>query len=139
MNTPFSPCRRRLGCRAGFTLIEISLVIGLVIALIAFVGLNVGTVRDWQRGKNASLSLQAVFAAQRSYMADHPTANITQVTSTQLQPYLPTGWSSMPTFTSLEGDALTLNFNQMPPRLYLGNAVYDPSNNNADGLWDVNE
>ena len=45
----------------------------------------------------------------------------------------------MPTFTSLEGDALTLNFNQMPPRLYLGNAVYDPSNNNADGLWDVNE
>lgn len=125
--------------RRGFTLIEISLVISLMLGLATIVGLNMSAMKNWQKGKDASLSLQAVFAAQRAYMADHPTANIAQVSSSQLQVYLPLGWASMPSFVSLNGDALTLDFNSMPPKLYFGGAVYDPSGSPSDGLWDTNQ
>lgn len=121
----------------GFSLVEISLVIALLLALSTFAGLTVTSVRNWQRGKDAALSLQAVFAAQRAYLADHPTANIALVSSAQLQAYLPEGWSAMPSFTGLENEAITLDHTAMPPRLYANGAVYDPSGKTDDGLWDT--
>lgn len=123
--------------RRGFTLIEISLVIGLLLGLATFATMNIMAVRDWQKGKDAGLSLQAVFSAQRSYMADHPTADIATVTSAQLVPYLPQGWSAIPTVSSLDDDSLAVDHTVMPPRLLMGGAVYDPSSNRSDGLWDT--
>ncbi len=124
---------------AGFTLIEISLVIGLLLGLATFVGMNISAVRDWQRGKDASVSLQAVFAAQRAYMSDHPTADISEVSTVQLQVYLPQGWSTMPVVKSLDDDTLTVDHTVMPPRLMLGTSVYDPSLKGSDGLWDAGQ
>lgn len=121
----------------GFSLVEISLVIALLLALSTFAGLTVTSVRNWQRGKDAGLSLQAVFAAQRAYLADHPTANIALVSSAQIEAYLPEGWSTMPSFTGLENEAITLDHTVMPPRLYANGAVYDPSGKMDDGLWDT--
>ncbi len=121
----------------GFSLVEISLVIALLLALSTFAGLTVTSVRNWQRGKDAALSLQAVFAAQRAYLADHPTANIALVSTAQLQNYLPEGWSTMPAFTGLENEAITLDHSVMPPRLYANGSVYDPSGKSDDGLWDT--
>ncbi len=121
----------------GFSLIEVSLVIGLIITLSAFVGISVSAVQNWQLGKNAALSLQAVYTAQRSYMADHPTSDISTVTATQLQSYLPQGWSSIPVFVGTKNEQLTLNFTVMPPRLLNGSNVYDPSGKSDDGLWDL--
>ena len=123
----------------GFSLVEISLVIAMMLGLATVVGLNVTMLRDWQEGKNAGLSLQAVFAAQRAYMADHPTANIATVTSAQLQAYLPQGWPTMPAFTGLDNEALVLDHTVMPPRLLLNNAVYDPSGKSSDGIWDADQ
>ena len=125
--------------RRGFTLIEISMVIGLLLALTTFATMNVSAVRDWQRGKDAAISLQAVFAAQRAYMADHPTAEIADVSSVDLQTYLPQGWASIPTATSLRGETLTVNHLVMPPQWQLGVTVYDPSGNGSDGLWDTGQ
>jgi len=136
MKTPHSHPSRRT---AGFTLIEISLVIGLLLGLATFAGMNMSVVRDWQRGKDAALSLQAVFAAQRSYMSDHPTEDIATVSTAELQVYLPQGWSSMPVVTSLDDDDLTIDHTVMPPVLMLGTAVYDPSNDGSDGLWDAGQ
>lgn len=133
---PCPPGRRR---PRGFTLIEISLVIGLMLGLTALVGFNISSMQDWHKGKNAALSLQAVFAAQRSYMSDHPTADIATVSAAELQPYLPEGWSLMPTFTSLTNAPLNLDHTTMPPRLYHSGAVYDPSGSLTDGLWDVGQ
>lgn len=131
----------RISCcsslRRGFTLIEISLVIGLLLGLAMFAGMNISAVRDWQQGKDASISLQAVFAAQRAYMADHPTASIASVSATELQTYLPEGWSAIPTVFSLNDDSLTVDHTVMPPRLLWGSTVYDPSGNGKDGLWDT--
>ena len=126
-------------CRAGFTLIEISLVIGLLLGLATFAGMNISAVRDWQKGKDASLSLQAVFAAQRAYLSDHPTADIAEVSAAELQVYLPQGWSSIPVVASLDNDTLTIDHTIMPPRLMLGTTVYDPSNKGSDGLWDAGQ
>ncbi len=127
-------------CRnAGFTLIEISLVIGLLLGLATFAGMNIAAVRDWQRGKDASVSLQAVFAAQRAYLSDHPTADIAEVSTEQLQLYLPQGWTTMPAVISLDDESLTVDHTVMPPLLMLGSSVYDPSSNGSDGLWDVGQ
>lgn len=125
--------------RAGFTLIEISLVIGLLLGLATFAGMNISAVRDWQQGKDASLSLQAVFAAQRAYLSDHPTADIAGVSAAELLVYLPQGWSSMPVVASLDNDTLTIDHTIMPPRLMLGTTVYDPSTKGSDGLWDAGQ
>lgn len=121
----------------GFTLIEISLVIGLMLGLIAIGGFSYKMVKDWNKGKNASLALQAVYSAQRSYMADHPTADISEVDAATLLPYLPTGWTEMPTATSLTETALTLDFSVMPPVFLAGTTPYDPSKTTKDGLWDI--
>lgn len=123
----------------GFTLMEVSLVIALILGLTTFIGFSVSAISDWQRGKNAGLGLQAVYATQRAYMADHPTADIATVTTAQLQVYLPSGWSAMPTFKGLNDESLTLDHAVMPPRLELGNAVYDPSGKSSDGLWDAGQ
>lgn len=126
-------------CKAGFTLVEISLVIGLLLALATFAGMNVYAVRKWQRGKDAAVSLQGVFAAQRAYLSDHPTADISQVNLDQLQLYLPQGWITMPVVVSLDEESLTVDHTVMPPVLMLGASVYDPSPNGTDGLWDVGQ
>ncbi|MEN3943759.1 type II secretion system protein [Prosthecobacter sp. SYSU 5D2] len=123
--------------RSGFSLIEISLVIGLLLGLAAFATMNVTAVRDWQRGKDAAVSIQAVFSAQRAYMSDHPTADIADVSAAELQAYLPEGWSSIPTAISLTGETLNLNHTVMPPQWRLGSTAYDPSGSGNDGLWDA--
>ena len=123
----------------GFTVIEISLVIGLLLGLAVFAGISINAVHKWQLGKDASVSLQAVFAAQRAYLSDHPTANIAVVSAQQLEPYLPQGWSSMPIVKSLDAELLTIDHAVMPPILLLGSSVYDPSSNRSDGLWDIGQ
>lgn len=125
--------------QGGFTLIEISLVIGLLLGLATFASMNIAAVRDWQRGKDASVSLQAVFAAQRAYLSDHPTADIAEVSAAQLETYLPQGWSTMPVVKSLDNETLTVDHTSMPPVLLLGRSNYDPSSNGTDGLWDVGQ
>ena len=124
---------------AGFTLIEISLVIGLLLALATFAGMNVYAVRNWQRGKDAAVSLQGVFASQRAYLSDHPTADISQVSEDQLRLYLPQGWLTMPEIVSLDEEILTVDHTIMPPVLMLGASIYDPSASRTDGLWDVGQ
>lgn len=123
--------------QGAFTLVEICLVIGLIIALTSFIGMSVVTVRNWQSGKTASLSLQAVYSAQRSFMADHPTAQISAVSKSQLESYLPQGWSTMPVFFGIDGQSLTLDHTVMPPRILDGGIVYDPSGKSDDGVWDL--
>ncbi len=123
--------------RRGFSLIELSFVMVLMVSLSFGMGFGVTSVQKWKKGKNASLALQAVYAAQRAYMADHPTADIATVSSSQLQAYLPQGWPTMPVVAGLDNEELTLDYTVMPPQLLMGTSAYDPSGKADDGLWDT--
>lgn len=111
----------------------------LMIGLSVGMGFGITSVQRWKKGKDAALGLQATYAAQRAYMADHPVANIATVTATQLQGYLPQGWSTLPTAAGLDGEVLTLDHTVMPPKWLAGTSDYDPSGKTDDGLWDVGE
>ncbi len=88
--------------RQGFTLLEISLVMALIIALSVGMGLSISAMKKWKRGKEGALALQAVYAAQRAYMADHPIEDSTQLTTAKLIPYLPQNYSTMPSVKGLD-------------------------------------
>jgi hypothetical protein len=118
---------------------ELSFVMALIVSLAVGMGFGVTSVQKWKKGKNASLALQAVYAAQRAYMADHPTADIATATATQLQAYLPQGWTEMPVVAGLGGESLTMDHTVMPPQLLLGTSPYDPSGKTNDGLWDTGD
>ena len=139
LDTKMENPRDRCILSRGFTLLEISFVMGLILGLSVMIGFGYNTVSSWKKGKEAGLSLQAVYAAQRAYMADNPTADIAAVTSTLLIAYLPQGWSSLPVFVGLNGEVLTLRFSVMPPILMSGSSTYDPSGKTSDSLWDVGE
>src|SRR5205823_186127 len=104
----FIPSTKRFHGAPGFSLLELSFVLALTLSLCTAMGFGITAVQHWKKGKNAALALQAAYAAQRGYMADHPTADITTVTTAKLEPYLPQGWSTMPEVSGLGGEALTL-------------------------------
>lgn len=157
-------CAHHPGRRSrGFSLVEISLVLGLLLGLMVVVGVGAVQVQDWKRAKNASLAAQAVMAAQQAYLADHPTTVVTPVGaagdvrfdlatmgdgggpltaaafSERLRGYLPRGWSAIPVAEGLDDEPLTLDFVRMPPRWQHGGSDYDPSAATDDGLWDAGE
>jgi len=131
-----SPTRR---FHQGATLIEISIVICVLLALMS-TSLYFGSqIKEWKAGKEAAEQLRGVYAAQRMYLADHPTTAVTSLTSANLIPYLPNNPGVMPTVLSLDDDELGINVTVSPPVLTLGNAVYDPSGSSSDSLWDAGE
>lgn len=124
----------------GFTLLEMTIVIMILLALLK-VGLFTSEKLDeWKLGRSASESLRVVYSAQRMYLADNPTAAVTGLTASALVPYLPNGATVMPTVTSLKGHTLGVIVNVSPPVINAGSGVaYDPSGSNKDSLWDVGE
>jgi type II secretory pathway pseudopilin PulG len=123
----------------GFSLVELSLVMATILSLAVFIGFGFNATRRWQQGKNASLALQAAYTAQRSYLADHPAADIATVAADAIRAYLPQGWNPMPAIAGLQDEVLSINYAVMPPVLGNGGSVYDPSGKSGDGLWDAGE
>lgn len=138
----------RAGHTAGFTLIELSLVIALILGLAMLGTYSIDEFQRWQKGRNAGLALQAIYEAQRAYMADHPTADPSTLQETDLIAYLPQGWgadSGISSITQLlthgkvsgiNAEALTVDVLRMPPVLMLSGAVYDPTATRSGGAWD---
>ena len=57
-----------------FSLIEVTLVIGIMLTIASIITYSVGTLNEWKEGRTASENLKAVYVAQKSYLADHPTS-----------------------------------------------------------------
>jgi prepilin-type N-terminal cleavage/methylation domain-containing protein len=126
--------------KSGFTLIEMSLVITILIALMTtgiFFSSAIGT---WNAGRLASETLRSVYVAQRTYLADHPTTTLSSLTEAKLLPYLPDQATSFPKIKGLDNTLRTVNINVSPPVVKdtTGN-TYDPSGDPKDSLWDVGE
>ncbi len=123
--------------KRGFTLVEMTVVIMVLLTLLG-TGLYVSQqYKTWQMGRSASEQLRTVYAAQRMYLADHPTAAIDTITAAELIPYLPNRATAIPTVESLEGTTLQILVAVSPPAINDGSGgVYDPSGP-GDALWEV--
>ena len=131
---------RHHSTKRAFTLLEMTIVIMVLIALIGS-GLFVSRkMDDWKLGRTASETLREVYSAQRMYLSDFPTADVSAISTANIIPYLRTGATSLPTVKSLTGTELSIIVNQSPPVINAGSGVvYDPSGDNRDSLWDVGE
>lgn len=126
--------------RPAFTLLEMSVVILVLLALIKVGLFSSAKLDEWKLGRTASETLRAVYSAQRMYLADNPTADVTALTSALILPYIPNNVTTMPTVKSLTGATLSILVNVSPPVVNAGSGTtYDPSGSTKDSLWDVGE
>ena len=130
-----------------FTLLEMTIVIMVLLALMK-IGLFTSSKMDqWKLGRAASETLRGVYAAQRMLLADNPTMAPTAITEALVLPYMASNGGvppvALPTVKSLTGANLTILVNVSPPVINAGGGViYDPSAtppNYRDSLWDVGE
>lgn len=128
----------------GFTLIEMSIVIFVLLAMMTSGFFVNNVVGQWKLGRDASETLRTAYVAQRTYLADNPTMPLSSLTPAMLLPYLPNNPPSFPTAKSLEGATLYARVNVSPPYMTTtsggtSGTRYDPSKNTTDSLWDVGE
>jgi prepilin-type N-terminal cleavage/methylation domain-containing protein len=128
----------------GFTLIEMSIVIFVLLALMTSGFFVSNVVGQWKLGRDASETLRTVYVAQRTYLADNPTVPLASITPALLLPYLPNNPAAFPTAKSLEGATLYARVNVSPPYVTvtsggIAGTRYDPSKTTTDSLWDVGE
>jgi prepilin-type N-terminal cleavage/methylation domain-containing protein len=135
-----SPNLLLINAKNGFTLVELSAVITMILILIGAASLGIKPYYAYRDGRAAGEMLRAVKAAQLMYLSDNPSAALTSLTggvSGNLTPYMPNG--SWPTLPLVSGTAALINCTVFPPVavLTVGGASYDPSGSTTDGLWDV--
>ncbi len=135
-----SPLSRRWLWPPAFTLLEMTIVIMVLLALIG-IGLFSGNpINTWRLGRDAGESLRCAYTAQKLYLSDNPLVEVTSLTNHLLIPYLPNKATSMPTVTSLTGATLSIKITVFPPVVDNGSGgAYDPSQSSTDSLWDVGE
>ena len=128
-----SPDFRANRSKSGFTLVEMSVVIALILVLAGAASLGIKPYYAYRDGRAAGEMLRAVKAAQLMYLADNPSTPIANLTQALLLPYMPNGiW---PTLPSLNGAVPTIICTVFPPVI----SVPDPSGSTTDGLWDVGQ
>lgn len=125
---------------AGFTLLEMTIVILVLLTLVGIGTYSSGRFADWKLGREAGETLREVHAAQRMFLADRPTTPVANITNADLLPYMRNNITSMPTVESLDGDQLPIMVNVSPPVVNSGGGVaYDPSGSSSDSLWDIGQ
>ena len=140
MNTP----RQSRRANRAFTLLEMTVVIMVLLALVKIGLFSSKKMDEWKLGRAASETLRGVYSAQRMLLADNPTMAPTAITDALVLPYMAQNASgtpvALPTVKSLTGTSLGILVNVSPPVINAGTGVaYDPSGSNRDSLWDVGE
>jgi type II secretory pathway pseudopilin PulG len=139
--------------KRGLTLLEMTIVILVLLALMR-IGMSTSSKMDeWKLGRASSETLRSVYSAQRMYLADNPTTLVANLTDAMLIPYLPnrnpadtapaTLVAAFEPVKSLakgsSGAILGFNVAASPPHFLLDGVRYDPSGSYTDSLWDVGE
>lgn len=125
-------------CRRGLTLIEMTVVIVILITLVGLSVFAVNGYREYQLASEASQKLRMVYNAQRTYLSEHPTEQVSTLTNAKVIPYFSDKTTVMPTAEGLDGNQYNIKVSESPPYLIDGDgARYDPSGSFEDGMWDV--
>jgi len=123
----------------GFTLVELSVTIAVILILVGAASLGIKPYYAYRDGRAAGEMLRSVKAAQLMYLSDNPSALLSSLTggaTGNLTPYMPNG--TWPTLPMVNGVQPTIVCTQFPPVAALGATnPYDPSGSTTDGLWDV--
>ena len=143
--------RRTSRAARAFTLLEMTVVIMVLLALVKIGFVATNQLDQWKLGRSGSEALRTVYAAQRMFLADNPTtlpANITEVNVISYLPNVKKTVGATPTslklvltpVISLSGTQLGFRVITIPPALIDGSGnTYDPSGSGTDSLWDVGE
>lgn len=126
--------------KRGVTLLEMSMVILVLLALVSTGFISTRKMNEWKAGRAASETLRTVHTAQRLFLADNPTTSVANITNALVAPYMPNNTGVVPTVKSLSNADLTIIVNVTPPIINAGSGTrYDPSGSFTDSLWDVGE
>ncbi len=122
----------------GLTLIEMTVVILVLLALTGAFFASTGSLSDWQRAKEAAATLRDVEIAQRDFLANNPQRAVNSLTAAEVAGYLQGRPGALPTLEDLDGNTLTIDVGVSPPVcMSASGTVYDPSGSSEDSLWDV--
>ncbi len=117
-----------------------TIVIGVLLALMSIGFVTTSKYDEWKLGRQAGETIRAVWSAQRTYLSDHPTTLVENITGENIRLYLTGQPAALPTVTSLTGAALQISVSVTPPyAVDGGGARYDPSGSFTDQLWDVGQ
>lgn len=122
--------------KPGFTLLELTVVLVILLTLIGLSVFSISGYQDWQLASEAGTKLRTVYSAQRTYLAEHPTVEVEDLEAADIIPYLSDGSDALPTIEALDGTFKTIEVNVSPPVI---TDDYDPSDSTTDGQWDVGE
>jgi prepilin-type N-terminal cleavage/methylation domain-containing protein len=117
----------------GFTLVELTVAIAVILVLVGAASLAVKPYYAFRDGRAAGEMLRSVKAAQLMYLSDYPSTPVANLTQAGLLPYMPNG--TWPTLPSYNGVVPTINCTVFPPVA----SIADPSGSTTDGLWDVGQ
>jgi prepilin-type N-terminal cleavage/methylation domain-containing protein len=121
--------------RGGFTIVELSIVIGVLLLLAGLASLAAPPFISYIQGRQAGEALRAVKAAQLMYLADNPATAVSSLNLALLSPYLPNGaWPTLPT---VNGQTPTINWTVFPPVAVVNGSTYNPTGSTTNGLWNV--
>ena len=144
LKPPVNSLRRDFGAsfrasrsKSGFSLVEMSVTIAVILLLAGAASLSVKPYLAYRDGRAAGEMLRAVKAAQLMYLSDNPSTPVANLTQALLVPYMPN--ATWPTLPSVNGQTPTIDCTKFPPVAVLSGTPYDPSGSTTDGLWDVGQ
>jgi prepilin-type N-terminal cleavage/methylation domain-containing protein len=124
--------------KSGFTLVEMTVVIAVILVLVGAASLGIQPYYAYRDGRAAGEALRSVKAAQLMYLSDNPSTPVTSLTSALLLPYMPNGiWPTLPLVNNVQP---TINCTVFPPVAVLSGATYPSASPAAtNGLWNVGQ
>jgi Tfp pilus assembly protein PilE len=135
---PHKNAVRRHRSIVGFTLVELSVTVATILALIGIASIAFAPYLTYRNGQAAGETLRSVKAAQLLFLADNPSRAVSSLQQSDLLPYMPntTTWPDLP---MVNGQKPSINCAVFPPVAVLNGSTYDPSPKTNDGLWDVGQ
>lgn len=126
--------------RKAFTLLELTIVIMVLLALISLGFVASSQMNQWKRGRAAAETLRTVYTAQRMFLSDNPMRPVNSILPADLLPYMAGAPAALPTVQAMDDTYLEIMIDRSPPRINDGSGQpYDKSGSNNDSLWDVGE